>query len=75
MPKKTMYPCQYPGCDARYDETIAGTTETTHDGDVEQTLPGVLTGWVWPHAAEQEGDVGTHDHILNIMHKVEVDDE
>jgi hypothetical protein len=64
MPKKIMYPCQYPDCPARFDETLAGTTDDQ---------PGVNTGWIYPHDAEKRGDVGTHDHILNAMHKVEVD--
>jgi hypothetical protein len=67
MPKKTMYPCQYPECTARYDETL--------DGKIEGT-GALLTGWVFPWDAEStavEESVRTHEHILNIMHKVEVD--
>ena len=68
MPIKIMYPCQYPDCDARYDETLDGTTDDQ---------PGILNGWVYPHDAEHVGDkpVPVHDHILNMMHKVEVEEE
>ena len=64
--KKTMYPCQYPGCTARYDETL--------DGKVEGT-GALLTGWIFPWDVEAKADVRTHEHILNIMHHIEVDDE
>jgi hypothetical protein len=98
MPKKIMYPCQYPDCNARYDETIAGRVQcptcaqffVPSSGTVvrrhrEQggtaTCPGsysntgILNGWIYPHDVEEKDDVRTHDHILNVMHKVEVDDE
>ena len=65
MPK-TMYPCQYPDCRARYDETL--------DGKIEGT-GAVLTGWIFPYDAEAIADIRTHEHVLNILHKVEVEDE
>lgn len=67
MPKKTMYPCQYPDCPARYDETQAGKVEG---------LGAVLTGWMFPWDTETttvEDNVRSHEHILNVMHKIEVD--
>lgn len=65
MPKKTMYPCQYPDCQARYDETL--------DGKIEGT-GAVLTGWIFPYDAETVSWASTnHEHILNVMHKIEVD--
>jgi hypothetical protein len=44
---------------------------------MEDGRPGILTGWVYPHDAEAEGDPRTpvHDHIINVLHKVEVDDD
>src|SRR5215813_2399296 len=44
---KILYPCQYPGCIARYDETLVGTTDSG---------PGVLNGWLYPHDAETTED-------------------
>jgi hypothetical protein len=60
-----MYPCQYPDCPARYDET--------RDGIVDGT-GATLTGWQYPWDEEVSGDTPEHEHILNVMHKVEVDD-
>jgi len=67
-----VYPCQYPGCLARYDETQDGRTEKTG---------AVLTGWIYPWDAEAKGelpeqfsgDIPGHEHILNVMHRVEVE--
>jgi hypothetical protein len=72
-----MYPCQYPGCNARYDETIAGTSGSLYPGDTENTEAGMFTGWIYPHDAEMQGDdiTPTHDHIINVLVKVEVYDE
>ena len=62
--KKTMYPCQYLNCKARYDETL--------DGKIEGT-GAMLTGWLFPSDAEVVSSAASHEHILNIMHKIEVD--
>lgn len=61
---KYLYPCQYPGCQARYDEELDGTTD-----DQSRTL----SGWVYPQDAEVEEDTPTHGHIINVLHRVEVE--
>ena len=64
--KKTMYPCQYPGCQAMYDET--------QDGRIDG-LGAMLTGWKFPASSQSvQATVRPHEHVLNIMHKVEVDE-
>lgn len=68
VPKKILYPCQHPGCEARYDETLDGMIVT------KGNATGKLTGWMYPWDPEAEGDQKTHEHILNTMHKMEVDD-
>jgi hypothetical protein len=61
---KYLYPCQYPGCQAQYDETLDGKFEGTG---------GQLTGWLYPQDAESDDITPTHDHIVNVMHRIEVE--
>lgn len=61
--KKTMYPCQYPDCPALYDET--------QDGRIDG-MGAMLTGWLFPPGTQvSTAMIRSHEHILNIMHKVE----
>lgn len=65
MPKRTMYPCQYPDCPALYDET--------QDGRIDG-LGAMCTGWMFPPGTQVTAAmVRSHEHILNIMHHVERD--
>jgi hypothetical protein len=63
-----MYPCQYPGCNARYDESLDGQTEDVAGDNIR------LNGWIYPWDAETAESILTHDHVINVLVKVEVED-